>query len=75
MKKRIETDDNYQRQLVNDVEHNYNQFIKLAKKDIDQFLAGLNENGNMELIVQLVKAHIRYPGFIDFARLNPLCFT
>jgi hypothetical protein len=66
MKKRIETDDNYQKQLVNDVEHNYNTFIKLAKKDIDQFLASLNESGNMRLIDQLVKAH---------TGPNPLCFT
>ena len=73
MKKRIETDDNYQRQLVNDVEHNYNQFIKLAKKDIDQFLASLNENGNMRLINQLVKAHT-LSGFMDLSRLSPLCF-
>ena len=71
MKKRIETDSNYQKQLVNDVEHNYNQFIKLAKKDIDQFLDSLNENGNIRLIDQLVKAHTRLSGFMDLGRLNP----
>jgi hypothetical protein len=57
MKKRIETDDNYRKQLVNDVEYNYNKFIELAKKDIDQFLASFNQNGNMRLISELVKAH------------------
>jgi hypothetical protein len=66
MKKRIETDDHYQKQLVNDVEYNYNKFIELAKKDIDQFLASLDENGNMRLIGQLIKAHTVN---------NPLRFT
>jgi hypothetical protein len=66
MKKRIETDKDYQKQLVDDVEYNYNKFIELAKKDVDQFLDSLNERGNMRLIGELIKAH---------SVVNPFCFT